>query len=459
MTEGTATYERQSSGQLAEPEAVTVAKSVILDVGNLVVQVDGAQLTAAVEGIVTDDADAVVQRDAEQFRAILTEVVGHIVDARRHVDTGELFTALERAVVHLGDAVGQRDGGEAGILEHVAAGEGQRVHRRDIDVGKLRTITESGMAQARRTVGQHYLLQLVAVVEHAVGHLLDALREAELGDAVAALEGIVLYLGDALGQRQALHGVAIAEGIVADGLQTFAERDAPDHLIIHKGMVADGLQRGRQDDGCRSAGVVVEGILGDGLNAGRDVDILEKVALAEAAGADEGNSVGQRDLQQLVAVVEGLSLQARHAGGNYQRREARAVESIAANGGDGIAEADGGQTAVVSHGIVANGGGGPGQLKAAQHGHVVEHVAAHHVVLDGIAVIVVITVNRSRAVVADRPAMVLLATLNDVHRGEVEHLEQRQETVQVVDVGAVERTADGEPLDVHGIGQCLNLAA
>ena len=257
----------------------------------------------------TDSAYVVVHLYTGQFLTIGNEVIRNHIHRRRHVNTFQVGTTTESAVAHRGDTVRQRHRGEASILKHVVSCTGERCHRRDVDIVQLWTRGKGGIAQTGRSVSQHHLLEFIAVVEHAIRHHLDILRETECRDGVTTLKSIVLQGLDAFWQSNALHGIAVTEGIVADRLQTLAEDNTFDHLIIHKGAIADRLQRGRQYNRCRTLGVVVEGIMVNGLHLGWYVDIYHRIAFAEATVTNKGDTVGQHRSLQFLTIVEGILFQ------------------------------------------------------------------------------------------------------------------------------------------------------
>ena len=96
------------------------------------------------------------------------------------------------------------------------------------------------------------------------------------------------------------------------------------------------------------------------------------------------------------------------------------------------------------------------QRDAGQRRHIVEHGIAHHVVLRIPRTIIGVLLCRS--VGRDFPLVVAVATCYDTGVGQVQHLQVGQIAVQIVDVGTVNRSLDGQLQHVVGVALRLYLA-
>ena len=166
---------------------------------------------------------------------------------------------------------------------------------------------------------------------------------------------------------------------------------------------------------------IIESVVGDGSDPSGD-DGLGDTRLIEGILADAGHACRDVGLGQIVVVAE----------------------SIVANGGQGgrhlhICQLGvAGARAVAGHAVLLNLGDTVGQQQTLQCGHIVEHILTHHVVLRLPVVAFVLL----RHAVAVAVAVVVLTASHDLCILDVEFLEVGHHLVQVVNVGAVDRTGD-----------------
>ena len=95
-----------------------------------------------------------------------------------------------------------------------------------------------------------------------------------------------------------------------------------------------------------------------------------------------------------------------------------------------------------------------GQRDTAQGRNVVEHTTRNHVILSIPRTIIALDSGYTGAV--DIPLVVAVATLHNAGIGQIEHLNVRHRTMQVVDVRAVQWSCDGQRQYVVGIADGLN---
>ena len=216
------------------------------------------------------------------------------------------------------------------------------------------------------------------------GHMAEA---AHGGQTIAVLEGGFPDGGDGGRDVDGLAGADAAEGVFKKG----GDGAGNDGI----GETTDEGAGGALDDGVEAVGytapveliatvdrvlavnndtlgaeVAPEGILGDVVDGGREMDGAEVAAVVEGVGVDDFKALVKGHMLEVGAVIEGAVAEGGEGGGETEAAEGEGVtESVVADGGDPLGEGKAvGAAPVAGEGGLGGVGIDEGTLHVAAHG-------------------------------------------------------------------------------------------
>ena len=295
--DGLAAAEVGVRGQLHELIAGRLAEELVVDrVGHL-----GRD---ARKGAVADALDLRSDRKARQSVAAVEGQVGDLGDA-----VGQ----------HVGVRLGRLDGREAFAIHERAAADrlevaGAVLSRRKLDGRQTGAAAERicGHGDHACGDGDGAERRAVVVLKRIGADIFEAVGKRDLAEVVVAERALPYLLdGAALGESEGTDAVAIVEHAVGDVLETGADRDRSEIAAVLERVLADLGERVGEHElrlSARAAGLEVgtalERARADLFERRRQLDSHKPRAIGERALGDLLQRVGQADVGQLGVVLE-----------------------------------------------------------------------------------------------------------------------------------------------------------
>ena len=113
-------------------------------------------------------------------------------------------------------------------------------------------------------------------------HVLDGSRERDLGDSATVLESITADGSEAGWERTHGHHKTIIECSISDALESLIELNRWDEIAELESSFANGGETTREHERSSKLRGIIEGIVTDGLQSGRNSDGSQRIAFGKS---------------------------------------------------------------------------------------------------------------------------------------------------------------------------------